>query len=106
MGVLFVLSAKELYGINNPNVLGNSSSYNRPWWQYEGTGAAHNEQYKLFRDKGLTYSRYSYLTCSDACWLRTSYYVDGVRFHTIYTDGSLGASGNTSARGVCPCFCV
>ena len=104
---MFILSNKELYDINSPYpYITSSSQYDRPFWQYEGTGPLHNEQYQLFAKEGITSGDYSKLVNSSYCWLRTISYDSNWQFMLINSSGKTDKTYADNPHSVCPCFCV
>ena len=102
--IMFIPSAKEIYNVNTYN----TSSYYTPFWEYEGTGSAHNEQYQLFANKGITEKSLILQTVQPCAWLRTCHhgmYGDS-DFQYIHLDGRMSDSRPTRTNGVTPCFCV
>lgn len=103
---LFILSAKELLNIDNGNEY--NSYYDTPFWQYEGTGAAHNEQYQLFSKEGISFSDTSKLghVTNYSWWLRTCGTGSSKNFMIIKGNGDLYRESAGNGEYYTICFCV
>jgi hypothetical protein len=104
---LSLLSMRELYNCTN-------SSY--PWYECEGTGNNHNQQYQYYSYKGVTTSNYSLLANmykdyngntpgSYTCWwLRSVYYGSSISFRSVYSDGYYSYDSAGYSYSVVPSF--
>jgi hypothetical protein len=104
---LFLLSMQELYGYTNNDY---------PWYEYEGTGPGHNEQYSYYSYKSVTTDNCSFLAnmhkdyngntpgSYTSWWLRSACFLDGFTFWCVWSDASATFGSARDPFSVVPCF--
>jgi hypothetical protein len=103
---LSVPSVREIYGYSNDNF---------QWYEWEGTGEKHNEQYAYYSSKGVTagsikpelhglastYNKYD----GNSWWLRSQHpYKTVTNFHCVLDSGFLSDCPANMICGVVPTF--